>query len=161
MKQLRNRVLQILFFLSVAWVSFWVLAQQSESLFGLIPVSEGHWLHNALEVMASPLILLIIAVGAVYCFGRWPWFLKVPESISLGWLTARLLGYAPLLFLLLVAVIYSAWWIFVVSGEDPAHSQYGLSAWFAALFYSIYLTPLLTVVVVWLSAVRRDRRAAD
>lgn len=158
MKQLQNKVLQILFFLSVAWLSFWVLGPQSESLFGLIPVSEQHWLHNALEVMAAPLILFTIAVGAVYCFGRCPWFLKVPESISLAWLTARLLGYAPLLFALLAAVIFSAWWIFVVSGEDPAHSQYGLSAWFAAWFYSIYLTPLFTVVIVWLSALRKDRK---
>lgn len=141
----------------MAWVSFWVLAQQSESLFGLIPMSEEHWLHTALEVMAAPLIVFIIAVGAVYCFGRWPWFLRVPDSISVGWLTIRLLGYAPLIFSLLAAVIFSAWWIFIVSGEDPADSQYGLSAWYAAWFYSIYLTPLFTVVTVWLSAIRRDR----
>lgn len=158
MKGFRDRALQILFPLTLAWVAFCVLAQESESVFGLIPVSEEHWMHDTSEVMVAPVIFAAFVAGAVYCYRRWPWFLQVPESISPVWLTARLLGYAPLLFALLAAAIFSAWWLFVVSGEDPAHSQYGLSAWFAAWFYSTYLTPLFTVVIVWLSALRRDRR---
>ena len=50
-KGFRDGALQILFPLTLAWGSFWVLALKIESVFGLIPVSEEHWLHDALEVM--------------------------------------------------------------------------------------------------------------
>ena len=158
MKIFRDSALQILFPLTLAWGSFWLLGPQAHTVFGLIPAPEGHWLHDAVEVMAPLVIFAAIVAGAVYCFRRWPWFLRVPESISVAWLTVRLLGYAPLLFALLAAAFFSVWRLFVVPGEDPGHSQYGLSAWFAAYFYSLYLTPLFTVVMVWLSALRRDRR---
>ena len=132
MKGFRDRALQILFPLTVVWGSFWLLAQESESVFGLIPVSEEHWLHDALEVMAPLVIVAAFIAGAAYCFYRWPWFLRIPDSISLAWLTARLLGYAPLLFALLKTAIFSAWWLLAGSAVAPEHSQYGLDVLFTA-----------------------------
>lgn len=158
MKGFRERALQILFPLTLAWAGFWLFAQEIESVFGLIPVSEEHWLHDALEAMVAPLIFAAFVAVAVYCFYRWPWFLKVPESISLVWLTSRLLVYAPLLFALLMGVIFSAWWYLVGSKVEPGHSQYGLDVLFIAYFFSITLTPLFTVVIVWWSALRKHRR---
>ncbi len=156
-KRFRDRALQILFPLTLTWGSFWILAQETQSIFGLIPVSEGRWLRDAVQVMAALVILAAFAAGAVYCFRRWPWFLRVPESISLSWLTVRLLGYAPFLFAVLWGTFFLAFRLFGQEGVPPEHSQYGLGAWFVATFYSIYLTPLFTVVMVWLSAQRRHR----
>ncbi len=158
-KRFRDRALQILFTLTLAWGSFWILAQETQSLFSLIPAPEGHWLHDAVEVMAALVIFSAFSAMAVYCFRRWPWFLRVPESISPAWLTVRLLGYAPLLFAVLWGTFYLAFRQFGDEGVPPEHSQYGLGALFVATFYSIYLTPLFTVVIVWLSAQRKHRLA--
>ncbi len=162
-KRFRDRALQILFTLTLAWALTWwgglVFAEEIETAFGLMPFPEGSWLHDAVEVMIALVIFAAFAAMAVYCFRRWPWFLRVPESISPAWLTVRLLGYAPLLFAVLWGTFFLTFRLFGEEGVPPEHSQYGLGALFVATFYSIYLTPLFTVVIVWLSALRKHRLA--
>ncbi len=158
MNRFRERALQILFPLTLVWGSFWLSFEEIEIVYSLIPAPEGHWFHDALEGMVTLLVVSLFVAGPVYCYRRWPWFLRVPESVSMTWLTVRLIVYAPFLFALLAGAIFSAWWILVVSGEDPKDSQYGMSAWYAAYFYSLALTPLFTIVLAWISTPGRDRK---
>jgi ABC-type uncharacterized transport system permease subunit len=63
--------------------------------------------------------------------------------------------YAPLAFIVTGIVFFLVQWLFVVGSEDPADSQYGLSAWVAGYYYAIMLTPLMTVIWVWWSLKRK------
>lgn len=47
--------------------------------------------------------------------------------------------------------ILSLLWACVVTGEDPSHSQYSLSAWFAAFYYPLALTPMAAIMCLWSS----------
>ena len=93
--------------------------------------------------------------GVIYLFYRFPSFLIVPESITLGWVIIRLIAYATIVAVALAVVIGLGWWIFVESGQDPNHSQYGMGTLFTAVFGAAFLTPICTVVIVWFSA--KDR----
>jgi hypothetical protein len=141
-------MLQVLFPLAFTWA---VLLMFAEELSGLVP--EG--------VLENIVILTFGAFwGAValYLYRRWPNFLRVPESVSLLFLLIRLVVYGPLLFVLLAAVFGVSWYLLVVRPtEDPAHSQYGLSALMVALWYAAMLTPLATVTATWISSLRKAR----
>jgi len=151
---LRERMLQVLFPLAFTWA---VLLMFAEELFSLVP--EGQRLHDELEMIIIPILLAFWSTVAIYLYRRWPGFLRVPESVSLLFLLIRLVVYGPLLFVLLVPVFGIAWyWLVVLPSEDPAHSQYGSSAVIAAFWYPIVLTPVATVIVAWVSALRKARK---
>lgn len=101
-------------------------------------------------------VLAVVALGSAWSWmlRRWPGFLHVPARVSLSSLLVRMLVFGPVVAILLAVAGFAAWWVFVVSGEDPAHSQYGLSAWWAGLVHAVALTPMGTVLVTWLSTRR-------
>ena len=160
---LRERLLRLLFQLTLVWFFLEMFSGEIDKLFGLVLIPEGHRLHNIIEVIIAiivPVILIIIfGVISTFLYHRWHGFMIVPQSISLSFLIIRLLIYAPLLFVLLTVIFFTGWWLLVVIPfEDPKHTQYGLSAVFAAIFYPSILTPVITVILVWLSALRRQRK---
>jgi hypothetical protein len=119
------------------------------------PVPEGSMLHGLLELAA---VLGIVAVAGLCCLfvsRHWPRFLLLEQPVS--WLPVvwRLVMYAPLAFIVTGIVFFLVQWLFVVGSEDPADSQYGLSAWVAGYYYAIMLTPLMTVIWVWWSLKRK------
>lgn len=159
---LREQLLRLLFPLTLVWFFLEMFAGEIDKLFGLVLIPEEHRLHNIIEVIIAvtvPVILIgIFGAISTSLYRRWHGFMLVPQSISLSFLIIRLLVYAPLLFVLLTVSSFVGWWLLVVMPfEDPKHTQYGLSAAFAAIFYPSILTPVITVIVVWLSSLRKHR----
>ncbi|MCI0529016.1 MAG: hypothetical protein L0Y56_16385 [Nitrospira sp.] len=143
-------MLQVLFPLAFTWA---VLLMFGEELSGLVP--EG-----VLENIMILIFCVFWSAVAFYLYRQWPSFLRGPESVSLLFLLIRLVVYGPLFFVLLAGVFGISWYLLVVRPtEDPAHSQYGLSALMVAVWYSIMLTPLATIIVTWLSSLRKARRS--
>lgn len=147
----KTKILQLLFIASLFWASVVIWAEELERLFSLLPGSGSNVLHYMIELM-----IIIIIIGFFYIvqrliFKSFPGFLKIPDRTSNLSLFIGIILYTPLVFALLCIIIFSFWWAFVVSGEDHTHSQYGLSAWFVALFYSIALTPMSVILCLWSS----------
>ncbi len=160
---LREQLLRLLFPLTLVWLFLGMFSLEIDKLFGLILIPEGHRLHNIIEVIIAVIVpvILIVIFGAISLslYRRWHGFMLVPQSISLSFLIIRLFIYAPLLFVLLAVISFVGWWLLVVMPfEDPKHTQYGLSAVFASVIYPSILAPAVTVIIVWLSAIRRQKR---
>lgn len=152
-----RRLLQVLFVPTLLWASLVLFAEELSRL----PLDR--WAEHrpvpfyGVVVGAVVIGMLALGLGWTWTLRRWPALLRVPGRVSLWSLFLRMLVLAPLVAIVLAVVSFVAWWTLVVSGEDPSHSQYGLSAWWAGLFYPVALTPMGTVVVTWLSV----RRNAD
>lgn len=155
-EKFKERILQILFAPSLLWAIVMIIGSEIETPFNLIPGKEDGWLHNVAESTLEFALFTIFIVGIIYLFYRFRSFLIVPESISLGWVLIRLVAYAVIIAVVLAVVIGWGWWIFVESGQDPNDVQYGMASYSMAVFYSFFLTPVCTVVIVWLSARRRS-----
>lgn len=75
MRSLRQRWLQALFALALAWVVFWVGVALSGQMEVPNPAPEGHWLHGAIEDFAPPLLAVALAgVATALVIRRWPCF---------------------------------------------------------------------------------------
>jgi len=158
-EKFKERILQILFVPSLLWAIVMIIASEMEDSFHLIPGKEDGWLHNVAESTLEFALFAVFMVGIIYLFYRFRSFLIVPESISLGWVLIRLVSYAVIIAIVLALVIGWGWWIFVESGQDPNDVQYGMASYYMAFFYSFFLTPVCTVVMVWLSAIGRSTDA--
>ena len=109
------------------------------------------------------LLLLALPVGllaSVAALRRWPGFLRVGHEPGWPGVLLRMLAWAPAVAGVLGAAFFAIQRAFVRVAEDPAHAQYGLSAWAAGLFYALALTPVATVVWTWLRLRRRFGEAA-
>ena len=158
-EKFKERILQILFVPSLLWAIVMIFASEIEAPFNLIPGKEDGWLHNVAESTLEFALFAVFIVGIIYLFHHFRSFLIVPESISLGWILTRLVAYAVIIAVVLAMAIGWGWWIFVESGQDPDDVQYGMASYSMAVFYSFFLTPVCTVVTVWLSATGRSTDA--
>lgn len=153
----KNRVLRFAFAPAVGWAIIVAFAQDMDRILraGLVP--EGSMLHGLLEIATGLAIVAAAALGPLAVYRVWPGFLLLERPAS--WLPVvwRLPIYAPLAFIATGVVFFSLQWLFVVSGQDPADPQHGLSAWEAGYYYAIMLTPLITVIWVWLSLKRSHK----
>ena len=152
-------VLRVLFVPALAWTLLLLAGERADWPERLVPVPEGHPLHEPLElclVLAAALAASGLASAALFLL--LPGFLRVPRPVPawrpLWWLAAG----APLLFAVLTAFFFLACRLLVVPGEDPGNPQRGLSAWMAALFYPAALTPPGAVIAAWVAARRAGRR---
>ena len=152
----KKRILQILFVPSLLWAIATIFIDEIEALFTLIPGEENGWLHNITEYTLEIFLFMIFFAGVAYLFYRFRTFLVVPESVSLGWLIIRVVVYAVIIAVALGMSIGFGWWTFIESGKDPNNVQYGMESYTMAFFWSAFLTPVCTVLIVWLSARRRS-----
>ena len=155
----KERILQILFVPSLLWAIAMIIGSEIETSFNLIPGKEDGWLHNVAESTLEFALLALFITGIICLFYHFRSFLLVPESISLGWVLIRLVAYAVIIAVVLAVVIGWGWWIFVESGQDPNDVQYGMASYSMAFFYSYFLTPVCTVLLVWLSETGRSTEA--
>lgn len=152
----KEKILQILFVPSLLWAIAMIFHDEIETLLNFIPGNEDSWLHNATENTLELALFAVFIAVIIYIFYRLPSFLSVPESVSLGWVLIRLIAYAAFIAVVLAVVIGSGWWIFIESGQDPNDVQYGMSTLTVSFFYSAFLTPACTVILVWFSAKTRS-----
>lgn len=149
---IRGRELRIGFALGLAWATWyyilWVFTRLANDLLNT-PFSP------VLDWLSIPAALLVGLSLTGALVRLWPTFLGVPESVSRWWLMGRLLVYAPLVLMVLV-VLFA-----VIAGldewllGDPEDTWYGVSIFFAAMWYPALLTPAVTCVFVWWSALRK------
>lgn len=150
-----RRLLQVLFVPTVLWAIVVFFAEDLSRL----PLDR--WAEQSpvsfygSVVGAGVLAMLALGLGWTWTLRRWPALLRVPSGVSNWSLVLRILVFGPFVAIVVAVVSFVAWWVLVVSGEDPSHSQYGLSAWWAGLFHAVALTPMGTVLVTWVST-RRD-----
>lgn len=135
--------------------------EEIASLFNLIQGKENSWLHNVAESTLVFALLVLFLVVMVSIFYRFPSFLVVPESISSGWLIIRITVYTVMTAIVLAVLLGLGWWFFVESGQDPDNVQYGMATLYTAFFGSAFLTPVFTVVLVWLSAKVKHHHTSD
>jgi len=152
----KKRILQILFVPSLLWAIATIFVDEIETLFTLIPGEEEGWLHNVTENTLEIFLFAIFFAGVAYLFYRFRTFLVVPESVSLVWVLIRVVVYAVIIAVVLGVSIGFGWWTFIESGKDPNNMQYGMASYTMAFFWSAFLTPVCTVLLVWFSAKRRS-----
>ncbi len=153
-EKFRERILQILFAPSLLWGIAMSFHEEIVVLIGLVPGKEAGLLHNVAENALGLVLVTAFLIGVIYLFYRFPLLLVVPESISLWWVVIRLVIYAMVVAVVLALIIGFGWWILIESGHDPNNVQYGMETLTVAVFYSMFLTPVCTVVLVWFSARR-------
>lgn len=152
-----RRLLQVLFVPTLLWAIVVLFAEELSRL-PLDRWAESSPVPFYGGVVGAVVIgVLALGLGWAWMLRRWPALLRVPGRVSSWSLFLRMLVFGPLVAIVLAVVSFVVWWALIVSGEDPSHSQYGLSAWWAGLFYAVAFTPMGTVVVTWLSV----RRNAD
>ena len=153
--QTGRRLLQVLFVPTLLWAILVLFAEELSHLrFDRWAEQHPVPFYGGL-VGAGLLAMLVLGFAWIWVLRRWPALLRVPPGVSIWSLFLRMLVLGPLVAMVLAVVSFLVWWALVVSGEDPAHSQYGLSAWWAGLFHAVALAPMGTVMVTWLST-RRD-----
>ncbi|WP_228854369.1 hypothetical protein [Desulfomarina profundi] len=138
-----------------------IFGSEMGNFYDLIPGKEDGWLHNIAENALEFAFFVVFAVVIVFLFSRFRSFLIVPEVISWVWVFLRLIIYAVIIAIVLGVVIGWGWWIFVESGHNPDSLQYGMASYSMAVFYSFFLTPVCTVVMVWLSARKKSISTAQ
>ncbi len=126
--------------------------EEINALVSLVVGKEGGWLHNVAENTLEPALFVLFLAVVSYFFYRLPAFLLVPESISSSWLIIRLVAYTVITAIVLAVLLGLGWWIFVESGQNPDDVQYGMATLYTAVFGSAFLTPVCTIILVWLSA---------
>ncbi len=137
-----------------------ISGSEMDVFYDLIPGKEDGWLHNATENALEFTFFVIFAVVIISLFSRFRSFLIVPEVISWSWILIRIIVYAVIIAIVLGVVTGWGWWMFVESGQNPDSLQYGMASYSMAVFYSFFLTPVCTVVMVWFSARRKSAGAA-
>lgn len=149
MHVIKERILQILFVPALFWASIVIFSNEILLFMQRFAGVENSVLHNFKEIL---IFIIIFSVATFICFILYylfPGFLLLSKFSSFLSIVLRLVVYTPVIFIVLAVGIFFIWWMFVVSSEAPTHSQYGLSAWYAAFFYGVGLTPLFTLIAVW------------
>lgn len=136
---LRNRGLQVLFALSFTWI---VLLFFVEELFQWIP-NDNYSVVLGLTVLTT--VIVVCGALARFIYRRWPSFLRIPNSISILSVLARLVVCAVLIIpLLSVAFGFLAYYFW----SDPENVQ-DLSIAYAAMAYPLIFTPALAILAAW------------
>lgn len=146
-----TRFLRGVFVLSLGWACVVLLARPVDALLQELAVVPESWLRAGLVAGGALGLLAVLAGGTLLLVRAWPNFLRVREDVSRVSLGGRLLLGAPAAAVATGLSAFAIQCVSVLLREDPAHSQYGLSAWFAAGFYALALTPAVTVVGTWWS----------
>lgn len=139
------------FVLSVGWACLVILARPVDVLLRELAVVRPAWLRAGLVAAGALGLLAALAGGTALLVRAWPRFLRVRREVSRVSLGGRFLLAAPAAAVATGLTAFAVQWVSVLLREDPSHSQYGLSAWFAAGFYALALAPAATVVGVWWS----------
>lgn len=151
-------MLQGLFPLAVAWalplVILLVIGFDN-------PFPEGAGLHRLWESALFHATLAVILVAGCYgtawpVYRRWPGFLRLPGGVSVWFVLIRLVVYGVLLFVAPTAAVLSFLTTYV-NVVRPADPQYGMGAYWTTFLSALFLTPMVTVLLVWWAAVRRAR----
>lgn len=146
-----TRFLRGIFVLSLGWAALVILARPVDALLRGLAVVRDAWLRAGLVAGVALGLLAGLAGGTALLVRARPGFLRVRREVSWTSLGGRLLLAAPAAAAATGLSAFAIQWVSVLFREDPSHSQYGLSAWFAAGFYALALAPAATVVGAWWS----------
>ena len=150
-------LLKIAFMLATSWAVVVAFNRKIDTILKMNPVAEGALLHGLYEIIVLVAVLSAVGFICMIAYKRWPLFLQVHRDVSLVAVLWRLVAFAPVMFIVTGLVFFAIEWLLVVRIEDPADPQYGLSAWWAGYYYSLMLTPMITVTGVWLRLHLRHR----
>jgi hypothetical protein len=148
--------------LGTIWFVILFFAEEIDRLPILSPFPEGSAVHIWLENWSPPFLVAIALGGlALLLFRRRPSWLLIPPSTQVSQIVVRLLIFSCATAFILTVAVALLWILFITPGESSENPQAGLSVVVAAIFYPLILTPLLTVLVTWLSlkANFREKRA--
>ena len=141
----RNHGLRVLFALGLIWA---ILLGFAEELFSWMTGDPDETLWGWL------VLTLVVAAGCGLTLASclaWRKFLRIPDTVGparvAGWLLVSALVVAVVVGIAFAAVEYRH----VQQTGNPQNPQYGLSVFFAAMWYPAVLTPVLTVVATWLA----------
>lgn len=149
--------LKMAFMLAASWAIVLAFSAEIETILNINPFSEGAPAHGFYEIIILLAVLSAMGFICVVAYKRWPMFLRVRRDVSTVAVLWRLAAVAPVLFTVVGLVAFALTWLFVVRAEEPGDPQYGLSAWWTAYYYALMLTPIITVVGVWLQLRRKYR----
>jgi hypothetical protein len=155
--RLRDRWLQGLFALALAWTLFWLgIWLFGEQIDVLNPVPEGNRLHNVFEDYIPPLVVIVLA-GAVTTLGVrfWPGFFRVPRQVASSRVLVSLLLAAPIVAIALLIVLVAAGMALEPPPWNSDNPQYIPAVFWVAPLGTIVLTPVATVVAAWWWAIWR------
>lgn len=163
-RRLRDRWLQGLFALALAWALFWLgIWLLGEQLEVPNPVPEGNRLHDVFEEYIPPLVAIVVA-GAVTILGMrlWPDSFRVPNQVASSRVLVSLLLAAPIVALALLILVSAVCIVLEPPPWKSDNPQYFPAVFWYAPLWTIVLTPVATIVAAWWWVVRRlmQRRAA-
>lgn len=153
----RDRWLQGLFALALAWTLFWLgIWLFGEQIGVMNPVPEGNLLHNVFEEYLPPLVVIVLA-GAVTTLGVrfWPGFFRVPRQVASSRVLVSLLLAAPIVAIALLIVLVAVGMALEPPPWKSDNPQYIPAVFWVAPLGTIVLTPVATVVAAWWWAIWR------
>lgn len=162
--RLRDRWLQGLFALALAWALFWLGIWLFGEQFEVpSPVPEGNRLHDVFEEYSPPLVAIVLA-GALTTLGirSWPGIFRLPRQVASSRVLVSLLLSAPIVAIALLIVASTVCMVLEPPPWKSDNPQYFPAVFWYAPLGTIVLTPVATVVAAWWWAVRRraERREA-
>jgi membrane protein insertase Oxa1/YidC/SpoIIIJ len=131
-------------------MSWAVMGISAEELFG--------WTHRLVHEALVILLVVLASVGFTSMLSRvWPPFLLAPRGLSPRFWVTRALVTPPVVGIVLAVVFGVVAFLHTRATEDPADPQYGVSIAWAIVLFPVFLTPLASVVAIWIASVRRRK----
>jgi len=156
-RRLRDRCLQGLFALALAWTLFWLgIGLFGQQIEGLNPVPEGNRLHDVLEEYIPPLVVIVLAGAVTTLVIRfWPGFLRVPSRVASSRVLVSLLLAVPIVAIALLIVLSAVGLALEPPPWKSDNPQYIPVVFWVVPLGTIVLTPVATLVAAWWWVVRR------
>ena len=158
-RSLRERWLQLLFTLALAWTLFWFGVLHPLPIEAFNPVPEGHWLHRVIEAIFYPIIAFALASMVIIPVIRfWPGFLHVPMDTPLSRILIALVVATPTTSVTLLSIL-----IAIGLAVDPppwngANLQYIPAVFYLAPLGTLLIAPAAIIGTAWWWSIARRRK---
>jgi hypothetical protein len=145
-----RHALQGLFPLTLPWIPLFLFA---DHFYDAAP--EGSRWHHVIEILLVPAFLFGGVLLSLLLYRLWPGFLRVPGRVPIWFLVTRILANT-----LIVYVVLTLLTVFVSLLIDPPpwksdNLQYIPLVFFAVVFYPPLLTPIIALIAIWRSIIRK------
>jgi hypothetical protein len=161
--QLRQRLLQWMFPLTVAWLVFSAMfvyyLEWSVRLYRMNPFPEGQLAHQVFEdwietLMFIAILAVCIGIEQRWALRRWPGLLRLPVSAPLSATTFRFVIHCTGLF----AAVAVGSVLFSYLSYDPAtdpQGQFHAWVWLSGFVDAVALAPVVALVTTWLTITKK------
>lgn len=155
---LRQRLLQLLFPLTVTWLVSLLAMDVQDDLLRIDPFPEGGLAHRIFERSAYPMAILAslaVIIGLQRrMLRRWPGFLRLPSSVPVIATAFGLVLHGAGLFVVVTVATVLISYLSYDSAKDP-QGQFHIWVWVGGFLYAAAIVPAAALLTEWWAANRK------